>query len=111
MASDSFKALARYYRVSKGQGFRLRDYSPEDTRGLELKDDADGLIQETIERMAELQERLYAQDRRGVLLIIQALDAAGKDSVIKHVMSGLNPQGCEVHPYKAPSTEKLDHDF
>jgi PPK2 family polyphosphate:nucleotide phosphotransferase len=111
MASDSFKSLARYYRVTKGQGFRLGDYSPDDTRGLELKHDADGLIAETIARMAELQERLYAQDRWSVLLIFQALDAAGKDSVIKHVMSGLNPQGCEVHPFKAPSSEELDHDF
>jgi PPK2 family polyphosphate:nucleotide phosphotransferase len=111
MPSDSFKSLARHYRVNKGNGFRLRDYSPDDTRGLELKHDADGLIAETIARMAELQERMYAQDRHSVLLIFQALDAAGKDSVIKHVMSGLNPQGCEVHAFKAPSTEELDHDF
>ena len=111
MPTDSFKSLARHYRVSKGNGFRLRDYSPDDTRGLELKHGADELIQETIKRMAELQERLYAQDRWSVLLIFQALDAAGKDSVIKHVMSGLNPQGCEVYPFKAPSSEELDHDF
>ena len=111
MPADSFKALARHYRVSEGNGFRLRDYSPDDTRGLDLKHGADKLLSETIKRMAELQERLYAQDRWSVLLIFQALDAAGKDSVIKHVMSGLNPQGCEVHPFKAPSTEELDHDF
>jgi PPK2 family polyphosphate:nucleotide phosphotransferase len=111
MPSDSFKSLARHYRVSEGKGFGLREYSPDDTRGLDLKHGADKLLRETIQRMAELQERLYAQDRWSVLLIFQALDAAGKDSVIKHVMSGLNPQGCEVHPFKAPSPEELDHDF
>jgi len=111
MASESFKSLARHYRVSDGKGFRLRDYSPGDTRSLKLKHDADELLRETIKRMANLQERLYAQDRRSVLLVFQALDAAGKDSVIKHVMSGLNPQGCEVHSFKAPSPEELDHDF
>ncbi len=111
MASESFKSLAGHYRVSDGTGFRLRDYSPDDTRNLKLKHDADELIRETIERMADLQERLYAQDRWSVLLIFQALDAAGKDSVIKHVMSGLNPQGCEVHSFKGPSHEELDHDF
>jgi PPK2 family polyphosphate:nucleotide phosphotransferase len=111
MASDSFKSLARHYRVTEGKGFRLRDYSPGDTRSLNLKHDADELISESIQRMADWQERLYAQDRRSVLLIFQALDAAGKDSVIKHVMSGLNPQGCEVHSFKAPSPEELDHDY
>jgi PPK2 family polyphosphate:nucleotide phosphotransferase len=111
MASDSFKALAPHFRVERGKTFRLKDYDPDDTRGLHLKDDADELIADSIVRMAELQERLYAQDRWAVLLIFQALDAAGKDSVIKHVMSGLNPQGCEVHAFKQPSSEDLDHDF
>ncbi len=111
MASDSFKALTRQFRIDRGQKFRLKDFDPADTRGLKLKDEADKLIAASIQRMADLQERLYAQDRWTVLLVFQALDAAGKDSVIKHVMSGLNPQGCEVHPFKQPSSEDLDHDF
>jgi PPK2 family polyphosphate:nucleotide phosphotransferase len=111
MASDSFTALARQFRIDRGQKFRLKDFDPGDTRGLKLKDEADKLIAASIQRMADLQERLYAQDRWTVLLVFQALDAAGKDSVIKHVMSGLNPQGCEVHPFKQPSSEDLDHDF
>ncbi len=111
MASESLKALARHFRVEQGKKFQLKDFDPDDTRGLQLKDDADELIANSIARMAELQERLYAQDRWAVLLMFQALDAAGKDSVIKHVMSGLNPQGCEVHPFKQPSSEDLDHDF
>jgi PPK2 family polyphosphate:nucleotide phosphotransferase len=111
MASESFKALARDFRVERGRKFRLDDVDPDDTRGLGLKDDADELIAESIKRMADLQERLYAQDRWSVLLVFQALDAAGKDSVIKHVMSGVNPQGCEVHAFKQPSSEELDHDF
>jgi PPK2 family polyphosphate:nucleotide phosphotransferase len=89
----------------------LSRIDPEDTSGLALKDEADALIHDAVRQMADLQERLYAQDRWSVLLIFQALDAAGKDGVIKHVMSGLNPQGCEVHSFKAPSTEELDHDF
>jgi PPK2 family polyphosphate:nucleotide phosphotransferase len=111
MARPSFKELAHRYRVTSGDRFRLSRMDPKDTCGLALKDEADALIQDAIRRMADLQERLYAQDRWSVLLIFQALDAAGKDGVIKHVMSGLNPQGCEVHSFKAPSAEELDHDF
>ena len=111
MAADSIETLARHFRVKTGKSFRLRDYDPGDTRGLHLKDEADALIEKSVRRMAILQEKLYAQDRWAVLLIFQALDAAGKDGTIKHVMSGLNPQGCEVHAFKAPSTEELDHDF
>jgi PPK2 family polyphosphate:nucleotide phosphotransferase len=111
MAKPSFESLAQHYRVTSGERFRLDRFDPGDTRGLELKHRADALIQESIAQMAELQERLYAQDRWAVLLIFQALDAAGKDSVIKHVMSGVNPQGCDVHSFKAPSHEELDHDF
>lgn len=111
MARSPLKALAHHYRVISGARFRLGDYSPGDTRGLALKAEAADLLQQSIKRMTVLQEMLYAQDRWAVLLIFQALDAAGKDSVIKHVMSGLNPQGCEVHAFKAPSTEELDHDF
>ena len=108
---NSLESLARHYRVDSGARFRLRDYKPHDTRDLDLKKEAAGLLEKSVKRMAELQEKLYAQDRWAVLLIFQALDAAGKDSVIKHVMSGLNPQGCEVHSFKGPSHEELDHDF
>jgi PPK2 family polyphosphate:nucleotide phosphotransferase len=111
MAKPSFKSLAEHYRVSSGRRFRLDRFDPGDTRQLRIRHQADKLIQESVAKMSELQERLYAQDRWAVLLIFQALDAAGKDSVIKHVMSGINPQGCEVHSFKAPSSEELDHDF
>ncbi len=97
--------------VTDGSGFRLQDHDP-DVRGWDRsKKETDELIQAGVERLAELQETLYAQDRWGLLVIIQAMDAAGKDGVIKHVMSGINPQGCEVRPFKVPSAEELDHDF
>jgi PPK2 family polyphosphate:nucleotide phosphotransferase len=111
MARISLDSLARRYRVDSGAGFRLKDYKPDDAHGAALRDQASELLADSVRRMADLQEKLYAQDRWAVLLIFQALDAAGKDSVIKHVMSGLNPQGCEVHSFKAPSHEELDHDF
>lgn len=110
MASEISK-LSRRYRVTKGSGFRLKDIDPADGSGLALKEDASELLDRSVRRMADLQERLYAQDHWAVLLIFQALDAAGKDGTIKHVMSGLNPQGCEVRPFKTPSSEELDHDF
>ena len=103
--------LAQHYRITRGQGFALDRFDPGDTRGLELKDTADDLLEQSVNVMTDLQERLYAQDRWSVLLVFQAMDAAGKDGTIKHVMSGLNPQGCEVHAFKAPSSEELDHDF
>jgi len=103
--------LSRHFRVSRREGFRLSAYSPDDTRGLQLKNRTDALLEESAVVMAKLQERLYAQDRWSVLLIFQAMDAAGKDGTIKHVMTGLNPRGCEVHSFKAPSSEELDHDF
>jgi PPK2 family polyphosphate:nucleotide phosphotransferase len=104
--------LARY-RVSKGKGFGLKDFDPDDTCGMrsESKQEAKDFLQRGVELLAEYQDRLYAQDRWAVLLIFQAMDAAGKDSTIKHVMSGVNPQGCEVYSFKAPSNEELDHDF
>jgi PPK2 family polyphosphate:nucleotide phosphotransferase len=111
MPGARFKSLARHYQITSGKRFRLDRFDPDDTAGVELKGRADELIEEAVVRMAELQERLYAQDRWSVLLVFQALDAAGKDSVIKHVMSGVNPQGCEVHSFKTPSSEELDHDF
>jgi PPK2 family polyphosphate:nucleotide phosphotransferase len=111
MAHPSFKSLAHRYRVESGKGFRLKKFAPDDTAGVHLKEQAVDLLQKAVRRMAELQDRLYAQDRWSVLLIFQALDAAGKDSVIKNVMSGVNPQSCQVHSFKAPSSEELDHDF
>lgn len=104
--------LARHYRIDNPGKFRLRDYDPADTCGLDIgKDDAKAMLAETVARLSDLQEKLYAQDRWSVLVVVQAMDAAGKDGVIKHVMSGVNPQGCQVHAFKQPSAEELDHDF
>jgi PPK2 family polyphosphate:nucleotide phosphotransferase len=103
----------RPYRIDKGKSFRLKDHDPDDTHGLksEQKAEAKALLERGVEWLAEEQEKLYAQDRWGVLLLFQAMDAAGKDSTIKHVMSGVNPQGVQVTSFKAPSSEELDHDF
>ena len=103
--------LAARYRVTDGSTFRLKDYNPSDTWKFTEKGLAKNLLKEGIKRLTDLQERLYAQDQWSVLLIFQAMDAAGKDGTIKHVMSGINPQGCEVHAFKQPSSEELDHDF
>jgi PPK2 family polyphosphate:nucleotide phosphotransferase len=101
------------YRVTKGKRFRLKDIDPGDTRSLksDQKDEAKAVLAQGIEWLAEEQDKLYAQDRWSVLLVFQAMDAAGKDGTIKHVMSGVNPQGCQVYSFKAPSPEELDHDF
>jgi PPK2 family polyphosphate:nucleotide phosphotransferase len=101
------------YRVTKGKRFRLKDVDPDDTRGLksDQKDEAKAVLAQGIEWLAEEQDKLYAQDRWSVLLVFQAMDAAGKDGTIKHVMSGVNPQGCQVYSFKQPSPEELDHDF
>jgi PPK2 family polyphosphate:nucleotide phosphotransferase len=101
------------YRVSDGRKFRLKDYPPDDTARFTSEDKprAREALSIGVEVLAALQERLYAQDRWAVLLIFQAMDAAGKDGAIKHVMSGVNPQGCQVFSFKAPSAEDLDHDF
>ena len=105
------KILERY-RVDDGKGFRLKDYDPGDTAGLEMeKADAKALLAEGTALLAELQDRLYAQDRWGVLCLFQAMDAAGKDGAIKHVFSGVNPQGVHVASFKAPGPVELDHDF
>jgi PPK2 family polyphosphate:nucleotide phosphotransferase len=105
--------LLRPYRVGKGGKFRLADVDPGDTGGLqsEMKSEAKELLAQGVRWLSDEQERLYAQDRWGVLIIFQAMDAAGKDSTIKHVMSGVNPQGVQVHSFKQPSDEELDHDF
>jgi PPK2 family polyphosphate:nucleotide phosphotransferase len=103
--------LCAEYRITQAKGFRLKDHDPEDTGGLRSKEHAKQLLETGVARMAELQDKLYAQDRWALLLIFQAMDAAGKDGAIKHVMSGVNPQGCEVYSFKAPSSEELDHDY
>jgi PPK2 family polyphosphate:nucleotide phosphotransferase len=112
-ALDRIRRLLEPYRVTKGRGFRLNAVDPRDTSGLksEFKDEAKQLLAQGVSWLAEEQERLYAQDRWGVLIIFQAMDAAGKDGTIKHVMSGVNPQGVQVHSFKKPSDEELDHDF
>jgi PPK2 family polyphosphate:nucleotide phosphotransferase len=105
--------LANPFRITDGKRFRLRDIDPGDTLefGSEDKPRAKQALAMGIEALAELQDMLYAQDRWAILLVFQALDAAGKDGTIKHVMSGVNPQGCEVYSFKAPSEEELDHDY
>ena len=106
-------SLADRYRVDRGHGFRLRDFNPADTAKLVegMKSGAAELLQHSTRQLAELQDKLYAQDRWALLLIFQAMDAAGKDGTIKHVMSGVNPQGCQVYSFKSPSSEELNHDF
>jgi PPK2 family polyphosphate:nucleotide phosphotransferase len=105
--------LSKPYRVDDGRKFRLRDVDPGDTGSLKSEDKprAKDALQMGIEALTELQDKLYAQDRWALLLIFQAMDAAGKDGAIKHVMSGVNPQGCEVYSFKAPTSTDLDHDF
>jgi len=103
--------LAENYCIDRGKNFRLKDYDPADTGHWHSKEHAEQAIQEGIARMAELQDKLYAQDSWAILLIFQAMDAAGKDGVIKHVMSGVNPQGCQVYSFKAPSEKELQQDF
>ena len=99
------------FRVTDGRKFRLRDHDPGATAEFRSKKESRDHLEAGRERLRELQDVLYAQDRYALLLIFQAMDGAGKDSVIKHVMSGVNPQGCQVFSFKAPSEEELDHDF
>ena len=103
--------LVRPFRIDDGRGFRLRDIDPRETLGVKKEAARGGLLEKGIKRLRVLQERLYAQDRWAILLIFQAMDAAGKDGTIEHVMSGVNPQGCQVYSFKAPSSEEMDHDF
>ena len=106
------KELRQRYRVTSGAGFALDRFDPGDTAGLKIeKGEAQELLALSVARLAKLQDKLYAQDRWAVLLLFQAMDAAGKDGAIKHVMSGVNPQGCQVYSFKAPSAEEIDHDF
>jgi PPK2 family polyphosphate:nucleotide phosphotransferase len=103
--------LAKAYRVEHGRHFRLKDFDPADTGKFQSKEQAAAALQKGVAQLADLQDKLYAQERWAVLLVLQGMDAAGKDSIVKHVMSGINPQGCEVHSFKAPSAEELDHDY
>jgi PPK2 family polyphosphate:nucleotide phosphotransferase len=105
--------VSKPYRVTKGKKFRLKDVDPGDTGNLKSEDKprAKEALQLGIQALSELQDVLYAQDRWSLLLIFQAMDAAGKDGTIKHVMSGVNPQGCQVSSFKAPTSEDLDHDY
>jgi PPK2 family polyphosphate:nucleotide phosphotransferase len=103
--------LIKPYRVEDGKHFRLKDHDPAHTAGVDSKEQAKQLLEEGVTKLAELQDKLYAEDRWALLLIFQAMDAAGKDGAIKHVMSGVNPQGCQVYSFKAPSSEELDHDY
>lgn len=113
ITKKSIRTFIKPYRIETGKGFRLRDIDPGDTAGLdsEFKPRAKELLEQGVELLSDMQEKLYAQDQWAVLLIFQAMDAAGKDGTIKHVMSGVNPQGCQVHSFKSPSPEELDHDF
>jgi PPK2 family polyphosphate:nucleotide phosphotransferase len=103
--------LAKPYRVDDGKKFRLKDFDPGDTGHLKSKEQAQELLEQGIASMITLQDKLYAQQCWSVLLMFQAMDAAGKDGAVKHVMSGVNPQGCQVYSFKVPSAEELDHDF
>jgi PPK2 family polyphosphate:nucleotide phosphotransferase len=107
------RSLAESFRVTKSNGFRLKDFDPGDTLDFKATDKERGkeVLAQGIQALAHLQDKLYAQDRWAVLLVFQAMDAAGKDGAIKHVMSGINPQGCQVYSFKSPSSEDLDHDY
>jgi len=104
--------IVKRCRIDEPEHFRLADHDPAERFGLSTNiDEVKSVLADGIARLAELQQRLYAHGRWGVLMVLQGMDTAGKDGVIKHVMSGINPQGCEVHAFKAPSAEELEHDF
>jgi PPK2 family polyphosphate:nucleotide phosphotransferase len=103
--------LAERYVVTKGEKFRLKEFDPADTGGMKSKKHAEKLQEQSSALASQMQEKLYAQDRWALLLIFQGMDAAGKDGAVKHVMSGVNPQGCDVYSFKAPTNEELDHDY
>jgi PPK2 family polyphosphate:nucleotide phosphotransferase len=108
----NLKKLVKHFRVDDPDKFKIADVDPRETCGLKIeKGEAKAMLAESVKRLSGLQEKLYAQDRWAMLAIFQAMDAGGKDSAIEHVMSGVNPQGCQVHSFKAPSAQELDHDF
>ena len=112
-AIEKVRKFSKPFRITDGKDFKLKKFDPCDTLDLSSEDKpgAQEALAAGIQALADLQDILYAQDKWAVLLILQAMDAAGKDGVIKHVMSGVNPQGCQVHSFKSPSAEELDHDF
>src|SRR5690348_9046430 len=103
--------LPKRYRIADDRKFRIADIDPADTWKFKSKEEAAERLQKGVERLSELQPKLYAQGQWAILLIFQAMDAAGKDSTISHVMSGVNPQGCQVFSFKTPSAEELRHNF
>ena len=103
--------LANAYRIDRGNRFRLKQVDPDDTYGIASREHAAPILEQGLRHLTDLQDKLYAQERWAVLLIFQGMDAAGKDSVIKHVMSGVNPQGCSVYSFNVPSGEELNHDY
>ncbi len=107
----SLQSVAQRYRVGKGKGFHLNDHDPADTWNFQSSEDASAALEDGLAQLVDLQDKLYAQDRWALLLVLQGMDAAGKDSVVKHVMSGVNPQGCTVSSFKPPSEEELNHDY
>lgn len=107
-----FKQFVQQFRVKPGQKINLKhDFLPDDTAGYKKSKNADDVLEDGVELLAAYQDKLFAENRRGLLVVLQAMDAAGKDSTIKHVMSGVNPAGCQVTSFKAPSVEELDHDY
>lgn len=113
-AKQSSKASAQLlapYRITDGATFRVKEFDPEDTAGLKSKEDAQEWLDRDLKTLSKLQATLYAQSCWGLLVILQGMDAAGKDGIIKHVMSGINPQGCDVYSFKAPSSDELNHDY
>ncbi len=109
--SSRARGFARHYRVDDGRGFRLKRFPTDEARGVSSKKHAEALLADGVQRLAHQQEKLYAQQRWALLVVLQGMDASGKDGTIKHVMSGVNPQGVEVHSFKQPSVEELEHDF
>jgi PPK2 family polyphosphate:nucleotide phosphotransferase len=107
-----FAKLIKRFRIEKAHGFKLADFDPADTCGMDIgKSAAKDMIADGLRHLTTMQEKLYAQNRWALLIVLQGMDASGKDGVVKHVMSGLNPQGCRVTSFKAPSAEELDHDY
>jgi PPK2 family polyphosphate:nucleotide phosphotransferase len=111
LSSKRLARLARRHRVDRPKQFRLKDVDPADTNGFDPDELGGETLQGNVRRLAKLQEKLYAQDRWAVLVVVQAMDAAGKDSTIEHVLSGVNPAGCQVFNFKAPTSQELDHDW
>jgi PPK2 family polyphosphate:nucleotide phosphotransferase len=111
IAMKQLGKLAKAYCVERGKHFKLKDFDPADTGGIRSKERATAALQWSLEQLADLQGKLYAQDQWAVLLIFQGMDAAGKDGVIKHVMAGVNPMGCQAYSFKAPSSEEQQHDY